>query len=173
MRNEDLSRLPTYNKNSGVIEQFLAQKKWYSRKEFLEEIEKKKSTLNRIKETRDASKSQINILKENIVKFANDIKNLTRFIEEDNRLAKSFLDDYRSDCKKDIDMKLTKVKFFTLLSKFDKSWDKDSRDWKDFEWERTKVLQEVHQDKDLILKYPDFMIKDIVWGKDYDPMKSR
>ena len=151
----------------------LAERRIYNRKEFVEAIEKKRTTLTSIENQREGMKLQIKQANENLDQSAKDIKNLTKFIAEDEKIKEEFFAKYKEQCKNDIDALAEKAFLFTHITKFNKDWIRTDDAWKEFEWKRTEILQKIHVDKDLIEKYPDFMIKDMVWGKTYDPMKEK
>ena len=171
MKTENKSTLPRYNISNGIIDVLLAERRIYNRKEFMEALEKKRSTLENVKRQSEGMEMQIQQAKEGMEQSVKDIANLQKYIKEDESVASEFLDKYKAQCEEAIIKVAEENAVFTHLAKFDKTWSKNDMTWKDWEWERAAMLEKVHTAPNLIKQYPDSMIKGIVWGAEYDPMQ--
>jgi len=163
-KREDKSRKAEFNPKTGVIRKEWRINEIFSRKDYLDMREKCKSDIERLTEQVKSIQQQKETMEEHLKKAE---LSLVAIIEVTN----SFEDNYIKQCKDDVNKVMGEHKFSEILASFNSSWTEESDDWKTFENTRTKELYAINIDKTLISKYPSSMLKDVIWGIDFNPME--
>ena len=163
MKINDLSRPLTYR--NGVIKKHFGQETIFNRKEFLNMVQQnilmEENTLQQI----SGHEGQVENMKTNLKMIRKDVKEMTE-------LRDLFIADFEKEAFSDVKECLEQHKYFTFTDGYNKDWTPEDEQFKVFENERTKILYDVHIDKKLSDKYPDYMIKKTVWSDEFNPSKK-